>query len=79
MDMDDLLREVKQINERTARMDERILQMNDTIKQLQSGQSNFVTRQEFELKVTPIQNLVYGAAGVILLAVITAVVALVVT
>lgn len=40
--------------------------------------SNFITKDEFEAKFSPVRNVVYGMVGIILLAVVTALVALVV-
>lgn len=55
----------------------RLARMEDEIRQLKELSSKYVSRQEFESKIAPLERLSYGAVGVILLAFAAGVVSLV--
>lgn len=71
MDRDDLKDLVSRIDERTTAMKNAV----DSIRaDIQSLENRFVTKDQFE----PVKTIVYGLVGVVLMAVATAIVALVI-
>jgi hypothetical protein len=62
-----------------ALMQRDIRDIKKDIEEICKGKENFVTKLEFNLQMTPLQRLVYGAVGVILLTFMASVIGLVLT
>jgi hypothetical protein len=59
-------------------IDRKIARMEVMLQQLYDDRAKFVTKQEFDAIVEPMQKLLYGAVAVILVGILSALVGLVV-
>ena len=81
--MNNINMEVKFIKEKLAKMptkDEMLLANEKLVERIfKEVKENYTTKSEFELTITPMKRIVYGAVGLILVIVLSAVIYTVVT